>query len=106
MKTKLTINDIKIMLDNKINVFPYGGILNLTISHPNVYVPYINKENFRENLVSLLKKLGYKYVEDTHYPIGNCEILKFETAGNIGKKVYKMRQKYDTRSLTVGGVIW
>lgn len=106
MKTKLTINDVKIMLDNKINVFPYGGMLNLQNSFPDVFVPYVKVGDYRENLLSLLKKLGYKYVEDIHYEPGNCEILKFKTDGNFGREVYKLREKYDRYSLTVGGVIW
>lgn len=105
MKTKLTLKDIKIMLDNDINVCTCDGKYRVLWTIPHVYVPYNPKGNFRENLITLLKKLGYAYTEDTFYWAYDCNVLIFETDEDIADDVSKLRDEYDKKLLIVGGVI-
>lgn len=105
MKTRLNLKDVKIMLDNKINVCTCDGKYRVLWTIPHVYIPYNPKWNFRENLVTLLENLGYKYTDDTFYWAYDCNVLIFETDEDIADDVSKLRAKYDIQSLTVGGVI-
>lgn len=101
---RLTIDDVKIMLDNNINVCAYGGAAKQYMTIPHVFIPYDEEGNYRKRLINKLEKLGFTHDEDVYYWSRKCNILIFETAGDIDDDVMELRKKYNKRLLKVGGI--
>lgn len=100
----LTIEDVKIMLDNNINVCAYSGAAKQYMTIPHVFIPYDEEGNYRKKLMKKLEKLGFSHDEDTYLWSRKCSMLIFETQGDINDEVIELRKKYNKRLLNVGGI--
>lgn len=91
MKTKLTINDVKILLDHGILVKEFTNPYFPNSRHYQVKVPY--EESKRKCLVAYLKLLGYKADDfcscDSHW--GTEHFILLTTRKPIGGEVMKLR---------------
>lgn len=91
MKTKLTINDVKILLNNGILVKEFTNPYFPTSPQLEVKVPY--EESKRKCLVAALNLLGYKADDfcscDSHW--GTEHFILLRTREQIGEEVRKLR---------------
>lgn len=91
MKTKLTINDVKILLDNGILVKEFNNAYFPNLPQVEVQIPYA--ESKRKCLVAALKLLGYKADDFCSFDNrwGTEHFILVETRKPIGDEVRKLR---------------
>lgn len=96
MKTKLTINDVKILLDNGILVKEFTNPYWPTLPQKEVQIPY--EENKRKCLAAALKLLGYKATDFCSSWDGTEHFILIETTKPINDEVRKLRLSKKYRS--------
>lgn len=89
MKTKLTINDVKILLDNGILVKEFINPYWPEMTQMEVQIPY--EENKRKCLAAALKLLGYKATDFCSSWDGTEHFILMETTKPINDEVRKLR---------------
>lgn len=92
MKTKLTIKDVKILLDNGILVEEFNSPYFRNLPQLQVKIPYDKSKE--EYLLAHLKSLGYKYSSmceaEYRFSKEKHNFLLFDTRRPIGYEVWNL----------------